>query len=454
VRLRTTLVATVVVAATLSLAGVLLVVTLRAALREGVGDAVERDAEEAAAAVAVGRTPAVLDGGDDDTVAQVLDGEGRVVAASPALDEDAAAPLAPGLAPGDTATVDVPDEDDPYLATAVSVDGPDGPRTVVVAGTLEVVEESSAVVTGALLAGLPVLTAVVAVVSWLIVGRALAPVEGIRRAADAVSATDLDRRVPEPPTGDEIARLARTVNTMLDRLERSQRRQRRLVSDASHELRSPIATIRQHAEVARRHPGTTDAAALAGEVLAETARLERLVDDMLVLARADEGALELRRRPVELDDVLIDEARRVRATTHLAVDAGGVSAGAVDGDADALRRVVRNVVDNAARHARTRVALSLTERDGTVTLAVEDDGPGVAPADRARAFERFVRLDEARARAEPTDGGSGTGTGLGLAIVAELIAAHGGQVHMTGATLGGTRVEIALPAHGREGVPS
>jgi signal transduction histidine kinase len=446
VRVRTTLLATVVVAATLALGGVLLVTTLRAAVRDGVEESVERDLEQAVATVDAGRTPTVIASGDDDTVAQVLDGDGRVVATSPGAELSDGALLAPGLAPGDSTTIELPDGDAPYVAAAAGVDTDDGPRTVVVASTLESLEESSAVVTSALLVGLPIVTAVVAAVTWLVVGRALAPVDEIRRTADAVTATDLSRRVPEPRTGDEVARLARTVNSMLERLEQSQRRQRRLVSDASHELRSPIATIRQHAEVARLHPATTDTDALAGEVLAEAARLERLVDDLLVLARADEGALHLRRRPVELDDVVLDEARRVRATTDLAVDARTVSAGAVDGDVDALRRVVRNVVDNATRHARGRVALSVAEADGTVTLAVEDDGPGVPEADRDRAFERFVRLDEARAR---TTGGDGErGTGLGLAIVAELVAAHGGRVAMTDAGLGGTRVEITLPAHG------
>jgi signal transduction histidine kinase len=180
-------------------------------------------------------------------------------------------------------------------------------------------------------------------------------------------------------------------------------------------------------------------------VLAESLRLERLVEDLLVLARADEHGLDLRHQPVDLDDVVLDEARRLHATTDLAVDATAVSAGAVSGDADALRRVVRNLVDNAARHARGRVALSLAEREGTVTFAVEDDGPGVPPADRARVFERFVRLDDARAR-PGTDAADTAGAGLGLAIVAELVEALDGAVAMSAAGLGGTRVEVTLPA--------
>jgi signal transduction histidine kinase len=232
------------------------------------------------------------------------------------------------------------------------------------------------------------------------------------------------------------------MNTMLDRLQASQRRQRRFVADASHELRSPVASLRQHAEVTRAHPEATTSAALAGTVLAEALRLQRMIDDLLLLARADEDGLVLRRRPVDLDDVVLDEVRRLRAETRLEVDASGVSAGGVDGDADALRRVVRNVVDNAARHAAGRVRLALVEEDGTVAFTVEDDGPGVDPDERERVFERFVRLDDARGR----NGDEAGGAGLGLAIVAEVVAAHGGTVTIGDGALGGARVETRLPA--------
>jgi len=439
VRVRTTVLATVVVGVTLAIAGVSLVLALRAALTRGVEGTVRQEVNAAAEVVADGGQPAVLDGDDDDTVAQLLDANGRVVSASPAL--SGTGPLVAGgdAAPGRSTRVEVPGEDDGFLAVTATADTAGGPRTVVVASTLEVADESSEVVTGLLLLGIPAILAVVGLITWRVVGRALAPVADIRTAADAVSASDLERRVPTPASGDEVARLAVTMNRMLDRLERSATRQRRFVSDASHELRSPIAAIRQHAEVARRHPDTTTPDALAGTVLDEALRLQALVEDLLVLVRADEHALALRRQPVDVDDLVLDECRRLRATTDLTVDAGEVSAGAVDGDPDALRRVVRNVVDNAARHARGRLALSLGERDGTVELSVEDDGQGVAAEERERVFERFVRLDDARAR----DGG---GSGLGLAIVSELVAAHGGRVALTDAALGGARVEITLPA--------
>jgi signal transduction histidine kinase len=352
------------------------------------------------------------------------------------------APLA-RLRPGRSAEVDIPEAapgeaDGRFLVVATGADTPLGRRTVLVARSAETVTETTAAVAGLLAVGLPLLLAVVAVTTWIAVGRAFAPVEAIRAEVDAISAAALHRRVQAPPADDEIGRLARTMNRMLDRLEQAQARQRRLVSDASHELRSPVAAIRQHAEVALAHPDRTTTAELASTVLAEDLRLQRLAEDLLLLTRADEHTLGLRRRPVDLDDLVFEEARRLRDTTGLRVDTTAVSAGRVDGDAAGLRRVLRNLGDNAARHAGARVAFSIAERDGMVCLRVDDDGPGIPEADRERVFERFVRLDDARAR----DGG---GSGLGLAIVAELARAHGGAAAVAPSRLGGARVEVTLP---------
>jgi signal transduction histidine kinase len=193
--------------------------------------------------------------------------------------------------------------------------------------------------------------------------------------------------------------------------------------------------------VALAHPDQTTTAEFAGTVLAEDLRIQRLVEDLLLLARADEHALVPHRRQVDLDDLVFNEARRLRDATDLRVDVGAVSAARVDGDPAALRRILRNLGDNAARHARTRVRFALDERDGLAVLAVDDDGPGIPQADRERVLERFVRLDDARAR----DAG---GSGLGLAIVAELVTAHRGRISIAASTLGGAHVEVNLPRAG------
>jgi signal transduction histidine kinase len=310
----------------------------------------------------------------------------------------------------------------------------------VVGRSLEDAGEATRTVIASLAIGVPLLTLLVGVVTWRIVGRALEPVERIRSEVDAISPTELHRRVPDPPGDDEIARLAATMNRMLSRLQDAQARQRRFVSDASHELRSPVAAIRQHAEVALVHPEGTEMRELAGVVLEEDARLQAIVEDLLLLSRIDEGTVDVAEEPVDVDDILLEEAARLRASTDLEVETAGVSAGRVLGDRGKLGRLVRNISENGARHARARVSLSLGERDGWVVLAVEDDGAGIAPEDRERIFDRFVRLDDARDR----DSG---GSGLGLSIVREIATLHRGTVVVTDARLGGARLEVRLPAH-------
>jgi signal transduction histidine kinase len=213
------------------------------------------------------------------------------------------------------------------------------------------------------------------------------------------------------------------MNRMLDRLERAYAQQKQFIADASHELRSPIAALRQNAEVELAHPGSvTNLAAVTHE---ETARMQALVEDLLLLARADERAL--RRRPIDLDEL-------IRAEDPTA----DIRPIRVEADEAALRSVLHNLGENARRHARSRIAWTATESDGHVVVHVDDDGPGVPEADRERIFERFVRLDLARSR---RDGGSG----LGLAIVAEVVAAHAGTVEVTDGPLGGARFTIRLP---------
>ena len=446
VRVRTTVAAVAVVGVAMVVGAVVLVVVLRSTLTREVRAAARLRAEDVAAVLAAGAGSGAAGPGTlavdeaDELLIQVLDGGGRVVAASP--NAQGRPPVA-RLRPGSSAEVEVPaggpmDESGEFLAVATGADTPQGPRTVLVARSTEAVGEAVAAVSGLLAVGLPLLLVVVAVTTWVVVGRALAPVEAMRAEVDEISAAALHRRVPDPPADDEIGRLARTVNRMLGRLEQAQTRQRRLVADASHGLRSPVATIRQHAEVALAHPGRTSASR-AGLHRARRGPAAPAPDRGPAAAHPGRRAVPgLWRRPVDLDDLVFEEAKRLRDATGLRVDTSAVSAGRVAGDAAGLRRVLRNLGDNASRHARERLALSVAERDATVVLAVEDDGSGIPEADRERVFERFVRLDGARAR---DDGGGG----LGLAIVAELVTAHGGTVVAAAGTLGGARVEVILP---------
>ncbi|HEY8059683.1 MAG TPA: ATP-binding protein, partial [Acidimicrobiales bacterium] len=284
----------------------------------------------------------------------------------------------------------------------------------------------------------PLLLVLVGLVAWTLVGRALAPVAAMTGAADEITATDLDRRLPESEGRDEIARLGRTLNAMLGRLADSRDRMSAFVADAAHELRSPVSSLRQHAEVALEHPDRTEVKDMAEVVRAESLRLQRLVDDLLLLARVDEGAPTRRDRAVDLDDAVAAAVARLRPVTQVVIDTSDVSGGQVIGDPSGLDRLVGNLLENAARHATARVEIALSEGDDGVTLTVDDDGPGIPAPDQRRIFERFVRLDESRSR----DAG---GSGLGLAIVAAVASAHGATVAVGNSRLGGARFRVLFP---------
>jgi signal transduction histidine kinase len=434
IRAITTTVATIVVAIALVIGAAGLITALRRTMVDEVAEAARAQASDVVRQLEAGQPPVLEVAGADEQLIQVMTPAGAVVASSPNM---AGRPAVVRLAPGQSAQVVTPLDDDEFVAVAEGAQTSEGLRIVLVARALVDVLDTTTVVTRLLIIGLPLLVAVVAFTTWFAVGRALAPVEAIRREVDEISAAQLHRRVPQPKVDDEIGRLAATMNRMLERLEGARNSQRRFVSDASHELRSPITVIRQHAEVALAHPDRMTAVELAEVVLAEQQRMQRLVEDLLLLARADEH-VPLAREAVDLDDLAFEEGHRLRSATSKRVNTSGVSAARVQGDADALRRIFRNVGENAARHASTRVDITLVERGDAVVLMVDDDGPGIPESDRVRVLQRFVRLDEARSR---DDGGSG----LGLSIVDEVVRAHGGSMSIEQSPIGGARIQIRLP---------
>jgi signal transduction histidine kinase len=261
----------------------------------------------------------------------------------------------------------------------------------------------------------------------------------MRREASTITAAHLHRRLAVPEGSDEIPRLAVTLNEMLDRIDAASVLQRQFVSDASHELRSPLTTLRQLAEVARDYPERVSQGSLARDVLLEEQRMEELVTALLLLARMEDST-HRSLSPVDLDDVVLAEARRRRGAGPR-IDVSGVSAGQVLGDPVLLRQLVANLLDNAVRHARSEVRVTLQEYDDQVVLAVDDDGSGIPEQERGRVFERFVRLDDARTR----DSG---GSGLGLAIVRKVVEDAGGTVEVRDSEAGGARFVVSLPGPG------
>jgi signal transduction histidine kinase len=282
----------------------------------------------------------------------------------------------------------------------------------------------------------PVMVVIVGALAWFITGRALQPVAAIRTQAEAISGMTLTERVPVPDSHDEIGDLAVTVNQMLDRLERHDRAIRQFSSDASHELKSPVANIRAMVETRSSTDPTWGVARQS--LVNETNRLGNLVDNLLFLASHQDGDRPQERNTVQLDELIFAEAELISETTQLRVDLSTIEPAAVEGSTADLSRLLRNLVDNAARHADERIALSLQTTPEGVRLSIADDGDGVVEQDREKIFERFTRLDEARTR---DDGG----TGLGLSIVAQVAQAHGASINVGDAVLGGAVFTVSFP---------
>jgi signal transduction histidine kinase len=261
----------------------------------------------------------------------------------------------------------------------------------------------------------------------------------MRRQAATITSRNLHARLPVPATDDEIAALASTMNTMLDRIEAASAAQRRFVADASHELRSPLATIHANADLLEAAPLPNTSARSVDRIHTETVRMAKLVDDLLLLARVDDQGLRLRKDDVDLDDLVYAERDRVVVENPALRVEGGVEPVRVTGDPDQLHRVLRNLVDNAVRHARNSVTISLTSAGGEGQVLVGNDGPPIAAADRDKIFDRFVRLDDSRSR-------QGGGAGLGLPIARDIVLAHGGTLDVEDLADGAAlRIRLPIP---------
>jgi signal transduction histidine kinase len=441
VRAKLTVLATVLVAAILGVSAVALVVTQRQVLLRGIDESLIQRADNIQVAVRDGVLGARLptDGDPEDTFLQLITPSGEVVASSAnAANLPAAAqPPEPGQREVITTVSGVRLSSGEFRVLLRRLSGTS--ETVLVVGkNLDDVQESVQVLTASLGIAIPVVILLLAALVWWLTGRVLRPVAAIRAEVADIGGDELHRRVPDPETDDEIAQLARTMNEMLWRVEQATERQRRFVADASHELRGPLTRVRSNLEVATVHPGAVSRDELLAGLLADVTDLQKLVEDLLFLARSEAGQQVVPDVPVDLDDVVLEEGRRLRERGLVRVDLSRVSAARTSGDCGQLARVVRNLASNAERHAASTVTFELREHDGRCELVVTDDGPGIPAEHHDEVFTRFTRLDEARSR----DHG---GAGLGLAIVHDIVTRHSGSVRIGTATPNGARFVVDLP---------
>jgi signal transduction histidine kinase len=434
-RLRITAGALVFVVAALSGAGVLLIHSVQRNMRSQIDTTLRANADFTERSISSGQGLPTREG-PTDLYVQFLAPNGRVLGAS------TSARGLPALAPARSGASAPPHVvgahnarlgDLRVLASGV----PNGPTV-----TLVVARSAASVVAvhDSLVRLLVILvvagSALLGTLIWIVVGRALRPVEVMRQTVNAISERDLEQRLAPPGTGDELDRLADTLNDLLVRLERALTRERQFVADASHELRTPISAVRALLET---EPADLAAViSIRAEALDRLGHLQDLVDDLLVLARAD-AAVDRSSGLVDLDELVLGLAGQLARTTNLQIDTSQVSGGQVVGRDTELGRVIENLATNAARHARTTVAFSVRHVDGTVELSVSDDGPGIPVADRTRIFERFRTLDDSRT--------AGRGAaGLGLSIASAIVIAHHGTLAVDDAVGPGARLVVRLPA--------
>ena len=426
VRSRATIGASLVLAVALVVGALAAAGLLRRALSSDAQSLLVDRVDEVQAQIAEGLLPRLLPAtGHEVGQIQVVDAAGEVVAVTIGLADTTRLDViaAPAIGRDSTATVDgnaiggVPGQE--YRVVARTVDAGNGQLTIYGVTSLDAAHRAERYLRNALFIGLPLQ---VALAAWLIsrvVARALAPVDSMRAEVDRIEAADLSGRVRASSSDDEIAKLGLTLNRMLDRLEEAASRQQLFAAAASHELRSPLSTIRTELEVGLAYPDRAEWSKVAEDSLIEVARLEELTRDlrMLTRSRSMQASAAV---PIDLPALVAAEVALRRPDRGVAYHTHLVSAD-IAADPDAVVRVLRNLFDNAERHAAANIGVIVTQEADGVALTVANDGPAVPPADLERIFEPFMRLDEARS----LDIG---GSGLGLAIVRSIMSALGGSI--------------------------
>lgn len=453
-RWRVTLVAILVQASLLAALGAFVSVRLARDLRTGIDSSLSARATQLVSAVGdTGTGGGNLSDSSDvvvpglaarESLTQVVSRSGVVLESAGAADADRRLLTSAQLARADRSAVRLTSTL-PVLGHTRLLAIPTGSgRVVVVGNSLSSVDQAQSRLRSLLGIGGLVALLIGVGASWWLAGRALRPIDRLSLAAASIGADDLARRVPVPPTGDEAARLAQTLNRLLERISVAVDKERAFVADASHELRTPVAVLRAELEVALRSPSTPAAARAVLESMSEeTGRLSRLTDDLLALARADAGRLELALQesdlavPAERAVRLLDAAagrRDVTIRTRL-----GPAPACID--PDRIAQVVVNLLDNAIRHSPAWGTVSVETRTdgGEAVLSVSDEGPGIPDELAGRIFERFSRGDSARGR-------ESGGTGLGLAIALAIAEAHDGSLSLEASDAPGSRFVLRLPA--------
>jgi two-component system, OmpR family, sensor kinase len=446
IRLRLTLAFALGMALVLGATGLFLHLRLRDSLDEQIELSLRARADDVAALVR--RGGALGEGRErlsetDESFAQVLGfRDGAVRDSAPELTVPLLTPEQLDRARGGITFVDreeVPGgDDDRVRLLATPINSPQGVVIVVTGTSLEDRDEALGALRTQLLIGGPLALLLASLAGYGVAGAALRPVEAMRRRAEEVSSTARGQRLPVPAAEDELARLARTLNEMLDRLEAGLERERRFAADASHELRTPLSLLKTELELALRRPRSPDELRAALSSAAdETERLVLLADDLLVLARSDEGELRITAERVPVRELLETVERRFAARAGRAgrvLEVDSPEALEIAGDRLRLEQALGNLVDNALRHGEGAITISAATRDSTAELHVLDEGPGFPNGFGDKAFEPF-------SRAAP----SGDGSGLGLAIVETIVRAHDGEVAATARPSGGADVSIRLP---------